>query len=614
MDPITMMVAGIGMQFFNNYANNKKNREIQEKQREFQKASMAHDFERMRRLQAEQERLTLELEAEMHKERLEDINTNYDKLLDNFAHSFTIDNWPLDVLPFVMKGESFGSLFNGIAQAANLHCIFTPSNCDWFNSNFYDDIDLRLEAEMNNNWNSQSTHPIVYYGGAWNRRTKIKSISVPKKIDLDDIELLRVKLKDVPVVVITPYFDPWLHFKVKIWGMGKNVDTPFRIDIPHGASIPKHQRIFTYDYHKDNVELTAEFENATVDEFTPYLECMIGFIADKYFWSMYKSAPLLPSILQNDKSFNKLMKNSFIERYKLQPDESQNNIVIIHNTLEYVAKTSDIYTETERYRILESLHNKYLDSIGGKEHLRLSDYNFISRLEELNTNKDTTLNDILTDEKQSISENEKMEVWFCANRNELYQRVADVKKHNGFKADKFIYEIKDEFVCIGAFFDRNNKKMYSIDDVGEYVIIIDKKYLPASSEEIVIDLLIDHNAGKPMFAACDTQALAVFYKKKKNWLNKLINRHYEIKQMAAPYMTQASLHNVSFNDLANWSDSLPKSVSHINFALAYDPDLSLYYIVGIAANQKDTFAAYCNTIDEKLIKYFGNNLILTLNK
>lgn len=28
MDPITMMVASIGMQFFNNYANSKKNEEI----------------------------------------------------------------------------------------------------------------------------------------------------------------------------------------------------------------------------------------------------------------------------------------------------------------------------------------------------------------------------------------------------------------------------------------------------------------------------------------------------------------------------------------------------------------------------------------------------------
>ena len=90
MDPITMMVASIGMQFFNNYANNDKNKEIQDKQREFQKAAAEHDFERMRKLQAESAKLALELEAEVHKERAEDINSNYDALLENFAHSFAI--------------------------------------------------------------------------------------------------------------------------------------------------------------------------------------------------------------------------------------------------------------------------------------------------------------------------------------------------------------------------------------------------------------------------------------------------------------------------------------------------------------------------------------------
>lgn len=74
IDPITMMVASIGMQFFNNYANSKKNTEIQKKQREFQKAAAEHDFERMRKLQAESAKLALELEAEVHKERVEDIN------------------------------------------------------------------------------------------------------------------------------------------------------------------------------------------------------------------------------------------------------------------------------------------------------------------------------------------------------------------------------------------------------------------------------------------------------------------------------------------------------------------------------------------------------------
>lgn len=328
MDPITMMVASIGMQFFNNYANSKKNEEIQEKQREFQRAAAEHDFERMRKLQTESAKLALELEAEVHKERVEDINSNYDALLDNFAHSFAIQNWPLNVLPFVMKGESFGTLFNG-TKSINLHCILTPSNCDWFNKNFYDDIDLRLEAEMNNNWNAQSTHPIVYYGGAWNRRSMVKGISVPNIVDLDDIELLRVKLKDVPVVVITPYFDPWLHFKVKLWGMGKDSDAPYRLDIPHGDEVEFSQRIFSYDYNKDEVDITEDFENTTVEEFVPYLECLIGFIADKYFWSMYGTPVSLPTLLCKNTNIARSKENYSVKYEALLDNVSTDNQLTI---------------------------------------------------------------------------------------------------------------------------------------------------------------------------------------------------------------------------------------------------------------------------------------------
>lgn len=248
----------------------------------------------MRKLQAESAKLALELEAEVHKERVEDINSNYDALLDSFAHSFAIKNWPLNVLPFVMKGESFGTLFNGTIQSVNLHCILTPSNCKWFNQNFYDDIDLRLEAEMNNNWNAQTTHPIVYYGGAWNRRTKNKWGSVPDVVNLVDIDLLKIQLKDIPVIVITPYFDPWLHFKVELWGMGKDSEIPYIIKIPHGNDVEDAKRIFSYDYHKDNPEIADDdFVNTTIEEFVPYLGCLIGFIADKYFWSMYRILPVL---------------------------------------------------------------------------------------------------------------------------------------------------------------------------------------------------------------------------------------------------------------------------------------------------------------------------------
>ena len=328
MDPITMMVASIGMQFFNNYANNEKNDEIQAQQREFQIAAAEHDFERMRKAQAAAAKLALELEAEVHKERVEDIEKGYDTLLDNFANSFAITDWPLNVLPFIMKGESFGTLFGGTAKSISMHCILTPSNCAWFNEYFYDDLDFRVEAEMNNIWNAQSTHPVVYYGGGWNRRqNNLNGGTAPSLIDLDDIALLKNKLKQIPTMIITPYFDPYLHFRVQLWGMGKDANTPFRIDVPQGE-IASSSRIFSYDYKKENntPELTDDFFNTTMEELVPYLTCLIGFIADKYFWSMYGMAPLLPKLVQTNWQF-KLLKDRIHTKYSqlLKSSFKQNN-------------------------------------------------------------------------------------------------------------------------------------------------------------------------------------------------------------------------------------------------------------------------------------------------
>lgn len=615
MEPLTMMVASIGLHFFNNYANNKKNKEIQEKQREFQRAAAEHDFERMRRLQAESAKLALELEAEVHKERVEDINNNYDTLLENFAHSFTVRNWPLSVLPFVMKGESFGSLFNGTTQSVNLHCILTPSNCEWFNANFYDDIDLRLEAEMNSKWNAQSTHPIVYYGGAWNRRTDRTGISVPKNIDLVDIDLIKTSLKNVPVVVITPYFDPWLHFKVRMWGMGEDAGAPFRIDIPHGEEVngsyqEPAQRIFSFDYHKDKYELTAEFENKTVDEFVPYLECLIGFIADKYFWSMYNLAPMLPITLTNELSLNNRFSAFFAEKYKILPHKETDNISSIKKNLDYVAETTTLYTEEERNRIFESLHHDYIRCIGGKDNLEMTDVEFINKLNELTTN--TSFAGILEEEKESISQKEKMGVWFCASNNEMLQRIINTQSIHNIAADTFIYEIKNEFVCIGAFFDKEKRKMYTSESIGEYAILMNNGQNTGMKQISLSSLKKDEYHGLSLFQDIDCSLLTDMYANKTKWLKKLIVRHNEMEDMVTPYLKDAPIKNVSYNILRKWAYENANGAECVSFVLGYDPKRAVYYIVGVSSDNKNIFSVCSNTIDEKLINCFENNLVLTI--
>ena len=614
MDPIAMMVASIGMQFFNHYANSKKNEEIQEKQREFQRAAAEHDFERMRKLQAESAKLALELEAEVHKERVEDINNNYDALLDNFAHSFAIQNWPLNVLPFVMKGESFGTLFNGTTQSVNLHCILTPSNCEWFNREFYDDIDLRLEAEMNNKWNAQTTHPIVYYGGAWNRRSMNRGISVPNVVDLDDIELLRIKLKDVPVVVITPYFDPWLHFKVKLWGMGKDSEAPYRIDIPHGNSIKYSQRIFSYDYHKDDTELTEDFENTTIEEFVPYLECLIGFIADKYFWEMYNISPKLPSILEKNTNIPLLLKPTIINRYKVLPCEEMDSLTSINKNLKYLKDILNgvhIYSKEENCKILCQLHNKFINIIGGKDNLDFSNLNILKEIKRLSL--DTSLCNTVQTEIELIYSNEDIEVWFCANRNELLQRI--INKHRKYKidAEKFYIDPKNQFVATGAFLNAQNEIVYSSENIGNYIILMDNHNNNKDSYVLDVSTCTSYNYSiKSIINDIDYSQLEKIYNDKTIWLNTLIEQHRSMNKIVSAYLADAPVRNVCYQDLENWSLTHANHSINVNFVIGYDPKVALYYIVGLTSNRKSVYASYCNTLDENLIMRFGKDLLLTI--
>lgn len=325
--PWTMIAASIGAQLFNSWQANKKTEELQARQREFQKAAQRREFDRMRQLQREAAQLVLEIEADVHKQRLEDIEANYDDVVKQFSTEIAIKKWPLKVLPFVMRGESFGTFFNGSKSIA-LHTILTPSNCDRFNEAVYMDIDLQLEAACNEHWNAQTSHPIAYYGGAWRKPT----------LDLDHIDLLKTQLKNVPTVVITPYFGPQLYFKVKMWGMGK--DTEVKIELP--------KNLFSYEYEKGmnyspkDESPKGDLIDTTIEEFVPYLECLIGYIADTYFWEMYKVVPLLPNIAHayknewNNKlisTFQPIYSKNFIDSISIP---QINTIVDIQGYIDYI--------------------------------------------------------------------------------------------------------------------------------------------------------------------------------------------------------------------------------------------------------------------------------------
>ena len=189
--------------------------------------------------------------------------------------------------------------------------IFTPSNYAKFNQLFYDDIDQGLEERINTNWSINSDHPVIYYGGCWKERGPY---GIPKDIDLPDIDRLEQEIGKLPTLVITPYFDPCLHFRIRHWGMGERT---FSKLIPPAD-------LFSYSYVKDQFpdpkkvdeEAFKKFCDTTVEEIVPFLESLIGFVADRYFWSFYDVPPVLLDIVKNSNLLEAQMKDQYIDFYK----------------------------------------------------------------------------------------------------------------------------------------------------------------------------------------------------------------------------------------------------------------------------------------------------------
>lgn len=355
MDPISigMLVGSIGIQFFNNYKNSKKNAEIRRMQQEFKKASDEHDFTRMRRIQEESIRLNQELEHEAHEQRLEEIRKSYNDVVNQLANTITIEAWPLSVLPFIMKGESFGGLINGGVESASMHCIFTPSNYDEFNRLFYSDLDFRLEAEMNNVWNAQSSHPIVYYGGCWRRYNRF---GVPDIINTNDIDLLETQLGAIPTLVITPYFSPSFYFKIRTWGMGKNTEIQL---VPNQDTFSYEENYEKGKFPKDEID---DFYETTIEEFVPFLRNLIGFVADAYFWEMYRQEPMLPASLDG-----RPLLPYHIEGYKkllldtVSPSGTRNTEAL-HQGIVLYKGLSQAITKEDKLQLLWLLKDKALST------------------------------------------------------------------------------------------------------------------------------------------------------------------------------------------------------------------------------------------------------------
>lgn len=295
---LVAMTASMGLQQLKSWQDNKQLKELTNKQLQMKEALQNREFERLRRLQREVHEITMEMEKEAHLQRREDIEKEYDNAFESLANQAELDKWPLNVVPFIMKGESFGSHIRGF-DVATVHCILTPSNDMNFNRWIYSKLDMRIEELINSYWNSNTTHPIVYYGGSW----KLKFPNGAPKFDYNDVTRLHTALYSIPVIAITPYFTSYDKFVLRVWCWGMGTE-----DGSNQQTITPPTDLFTYEvntrieYRSKDANSEAgkkELIGTIISELSSYFVSMIGYLNDMYYWKMYQIPPHGISILKS---------------------------------------------------------------------------------------------------------------------------------------------------------------------------------------------------------------------------------------------------------------------------------------------------------------------------
>lgn len=288
LSPI-LLVTQIGLRIFDNWCNSRQNAQNQQIGREIERAAQARQTARVWKLLKESQEFTWRFEEEKHHQRMEELNKDMEDLLLRLVYEEYIKHWPLKVLPIVMKNQAVGNLLAHQEENMALHCVLTPSNCMKFNKHVFFSVEKALEQYCNQYWEVGGDHPVLFYSGAW------RSNNLPKETQIDS---MRTALDNLPTLLITPLFSPVdgkLVIQMRVWGVGSD-NSQIILNDAYVFKPTKFRR--DYDNNCDYVNEVGLLENI-IDDLVPYLQCLVGYMADTYFWSSTGSAPLLPQLLLN---------------------------------------------------------------------------------------------------------------------------------------------------------------------------------------------------------------------------------------------------------------------------------------------------------------------------
>lgn len=367
---LTMILANVGLQVYNNWCGNRQNSELQQKREEFERAARDRNTEHMWKLLREGQALTMQMEAERHDDRLKGLKDEVDNLLKRLAYEEAIKNWPLKVLPIVMKNQAIGNLLSRQTENEDvaMHVVFTRSNYDKFNHLVYPIVEKQLEQYCDKHWSTLSDHPVLFYSGAW------KSQCNPTGVEISS---MRTALCNLPTLLITPFFRPGdgkLVFQVNMWGVGAATTDQF--NIPEIEPLDFQRQFSNQDDYENEMGLLDEI----VEDLVPYIQCLIGYMADTYFWSSSGLAPHLPLLVTNGTINTDGMKylvsdsGEYYDQLLLSSEENaKKNPFVQENLMNIYEGCAELWDEKTKSVTFEKIMINYFDGRTGTKHSSVSE-------------------------------------------------------------------------------------------------------------------------------------------------------------------------------------------------------------------------------------------------
>lgn len=626
---ITMILTNVGLQIYNNWCGSRQNDKLQQKREEFERAARERNTEHMWKLLREGQEMTMQMEKEKHDDRLKELKDEVDHLLERLTYEATITNWPLKVLPIVMKNQAFGNLLANQEEHVAMHVIFTRSNYDQFNKLVYPIVEKELEQYCDKHWSTVSDHPVLFYSGAW------KPMNNPTDVQ---VTAMREELKNLPTLLITPFFRPSdgkIVFQLHMWGVGAN--STDRYDVPEiePKSDEFHfQRTYTNQQDYENeVGLLDEI----IEDLVPYLECMIGYMADTYFWSSAGLAPHLPLLVTNGTINTDGMKylvsdsREYYDQLLLKSEEkAKENPFMQENLLNLYEGSAELWDKNTRDIKLEDILMTFCTKRLGRAITSME----LATKELASLKCENTDIDFLTEICQKFNNNEKqkaikdfiveiqnknphLRICFTASQKELQIKI---KESNTNKKAYFIFEIISPNIIIGTYCDGVESittyscfVFFCIDSMGidSGVFMSDVRSFKAAriTTDAFSKLIIDKEALKKLFSekVDDFGKYMRLYEELDNKTDIEALRHQENL-----YFTR--------NDLTRWIHSNAfNSFTGISLFKGYSVKHKKYLLFGVFREgstlqlSKNVLVSYYDALPSEIDNLFLNNTHYSLN-